>query len=67
MVYYSVLLLGVILERFCTTAKNRNFTQFPGMEILRKGTALTEFSAMAQSFHSGKLGEITVFYAVYAI
>ena len=55
-------------------AKYPNFTKFPGVEILRKGTVTTEFRAIRpklcgncafpQNFHTRKLGEITVFYAM---
>ena len=41
--------------------KYRNFTYFPGAEILRKGT---EFQ---QNFHTRKLGEIAVFVTVVSI
>ena len=54
--------------------KYRNFTQFPGVEILWKGTVSEWFRAnhpklcrncaFPQNFHTRKLGEITVFYAV---
>ena len=53
--------------------KYRNFTLFLGMEILWKGTVsavsrdspkLCENCAFPQNFHTSKLGEITVFYAV---
>ena len=54
--------------------KYRNFTWFPSVEILRKGTISAYFQAnrpklygncaFPQNFHTKKLDEITVFYAV---
>ena len=50
-------------------AKCRNFTWFPGVEILWKGTVssypkLCGNCAFPQNFYTRKLGEITAFYAV---
>ena len=55
-------------------AKCRNFTYFPGVEILRDGAVYVQFwairpklcgnCAFPQNFHTKKLGEITAFYAV---
>ena len=55
----------------------RNFTEFPGVEILRKGTVSAEFwvilpklcgnFAFPQNFHIRKIGEITAFYAIIYI
>ena len=45
--------------------KYRNFTWFPGVEILRKGTVSAN-CAFPQNFHTRKSGEITVFFAVIA-
>ena len=57
--------------------KYRNFTKFPGKEILWKGTVSAEFPAIRlklcrdcvflQNFYTSKLGEITVFNAVLII
>ena len=49
--------------------KYRNITQFPGVDILWKGTVFTQFWALWKlcfsNFHTRKLGEITVaFFAV---
>ena len=54
--------------------KYRNFTWFPGVEILQKGTVSAQFRAIRpklcgncafpQNFHTRKSGEITVFFAV---
>ena len=54
--------------------KYRNFTLFLGVEILRKGTVSKQFRAnrlklygncaFPQNFYAGKLGKITVFFAV---
>ena len=49
--------------------KYRNFTEFPGVEILWKGTVLIHQKlcgncAFLQNFHTRKLGEIAVFFAV---
>ena len=54
--------------------KYRNFTQFPSVENLWKGTVCAQFWAnrpklcgncvFSQNFYTGKLGEITVFYVV---
>ena len=41
--------------------KYRNFTYFPGVEILRKG------SEFQQNFHTRNLGEIAVFVTVVSI
>ena len=53
----------------------REFTWFPGMEILRKGTVsakfranrpkLCESCAFPQNFHTREPGEITVFFLVF--
>ena len=53
--------------------KCHNFTEFPGVEILWKGTVSAKFRAIhpklcgncafPQNFHTWKLGEIAVFYA----
>ena len=57
--------------------KYRNFTQLPGVEISWKGTVSAQFRvnrpklcrnyAFPQTFHTRKLGEITVFYAVISL
>ena len=54
--------------------KYRYFTEFPGVEILRKGRVSAEFRAnrpelcgncaFPQNFHTKKLGQISIFYAV---
>ena len=54
--------------------KYRSFTQFSGVEILRKGTISAQFRvirpklcgncAFPQNCHTRELGEITVFFAV---
>ena len=56
------------------SVKSRNFTLFPGVEILQKGTVSAEFwvirpelfgnCAFLQTFHTRKLGEIKGLYAV---
>ena len=55
-----------------------HFTWFPGVEILWKGTVSAKFQAIIRPklcgncafphhFHTRKLGEITVFYAVFSL
>ena len=45
--------------------KYQNFTEFSGLEVLWKCTVSAEFRAIYhKSFHTSKLGEITIFYAV---
>ena len=54
--------------------KYRNFTNAPGLEYLWKHTVSSEFQALGQklcgkcvflqNFHTGKLGENSVFYAM---
>ena len=54
--------------------KHRDFTYFPSVEILWKGTVSTDIranrsklcgnSVFSQNFHTRKLGESTLFYAV---
>ena len=56
--------------------KYLNFTQFPGVEILQKGTVSAEFRAnhpklcrncaFPHNSYTRKLGEISVFYSVFA-
>ena len=59
--------------QFKNCVKCRRFTQFPGVEILWKDTVSEYYAncpklcgncAFPQNFHTRKLGEITVFYAV---
>ena len=55
--------------------KYRDFTWFPGVEILRKGTVFVQFRAIRPklcgncaflpNFHTRKSGEMTVFFPVY--
>ena len=62
---------------FCHCVKYRNFTQFPDLEILWKGTVSTKLRvnhpklcgnfAFPQNFHARKLSRVTVFHAVFSI
>ena len=68
---YFLLKINVDLQGSSHCVKYRNFTQFPGVEVLRKGTAirlkLCGNCAFPQNLHTRKLGEIGVFYAVSVI
>ena len=69
----SLLKLQNTLRYHCV--KYHNFTQFSCVEILWKGTIFTQSRAnhpklcikcaFPESFHTRKLGEITVFYALH--
>ena len=69
--FYFLLKINVDLQGSSHCVKYRNFTQFPGVEVLRKGTAiclkLCGNCAFPQNLHTRKLGEIGVFYAVSVI
>ena len=65
------------IRKYRHCEKYRNFTWFPGVEILRKGTVSAKFRAISgnrpklrgncafpQNFHTRKSGEITVFFVV---
>ena len=68
---YFLLKINLDLQGSSHCVKHRNFTQFHGVEVLRKGTAihlkLCRNCAFPQNFHTTKLGEIGVFYAVSGI
>ena len=65
------------IYRIVHCLKYRTFTKFPGVEILWKRTVSAEFpkicpkfcrsSAFPQNFHTRKLGEILVIYAVVVV
>ena len=65
---YFLLKINVDLQGSSHCVKYRNFTQFPGVEVLRKGTAirlkLCGNCAFPQNLHTRKLGKITVFSVV---
>ena len=47
----NTLMLNSIVDYVIHCVKYRNFPQFPGVEILRKGTVSAQFRAIRYSFH----------------